>query len=384
MPEATAPSQGAHDAQVAHWQRAFWESTSELLCVIGPNGYFKAVNPAWTALLGYSEDELTAVPYLEFVHPSDHGITEAEAGRPSTPDSARDFTNRFRARDGRYHSLQWVTTPNMPGGIRLASARDVTAALSRAARRGVRARADSDLVEAGISERTAELTAAVKELDAFAYTVSHDLRAPLRAIDGFSRLLVDEHGDSLSPEGVRMLGRVRKNAQQMGSLIDELLRFSRLDRSAPELSVVSPAEIAAEVVSEFAGNAEPCPAVRVEPTPTCRADPVLLHQVYANLIGNACKFTRDAEQPDIVVGCDASGPVPVYFVRDNGVGFDMQYAGRLFGVFQRLHRMEEFEGTGIGLATVQRIVQRHGGKIWADASPGRGATFSFTLESDRG
>jgi PAS domain S-box-containing protein len=242
----------------------------------------------------------------------------------------------------------------------------------------------NETLETRIGKRTADLTAAVSELEAFAYTVSHDLRAPLRAMDGFSRILIEDQAPFLSEAGQKQLVRIRENAQQMGKLIDGLLRFSRINRGSLERREVDPGKIAKQVADDlYAENDQRLP-IAIQPMPLCSAEPVLLRQIYANLIGNALKFSRDVEMPEIVIGCDTATVPPTYFVKDNGAGFDMRYAGRLFGVFQRLHRTEDYEGTGIGLATVQRIVQRHGGRIWAEAQPNLGATFHFTLEDSDG
>ena len=238
----------------------------------------------------------------------------------------------------------------------------------------------NETLETRISRRTADLTSAVSELEAFAYTVSHDLRAPLRAMDGFSRILLEDQAHLLPEAAQRQLVRVRENAQQMGKLIDELLRFSRINRGPMERKEVDPGEIARQVAHDLYGQGDNPLPITIQPMPLCTAEPTLLRQVYANLVGNALKFSRDVKVPEIVVGCDTAQTPPAYFVKDNGVGFDMQYAGRLFGVFQRLHRAEDFEGTGVGLATVQRIVQRHGGRVWAESQPNLGATFHFTLE----
>ena len=170
----------------------------------------------------------------------------------------------------------------------------------------------------------------------------------------------------------------------MGKLIDELLRFSRINRGPMERVKVDPGTIAKQVATDlYAEGDRPLP-ITIEPMPVCRAEPTLLRQVYANLIGNALKFSRNVAVPEIVVGCNTEVKPPVYFVRDNGVGFDMRYAQRLFGVFQRLHRAEDYEGTGVGLATVQRIVKRHGGRIWAESQLNLGTTFHFTLEDSDG
>ena len=243
-----------------------------------------------------------------------------------------------------------------------------------------------------ISERTqrerrmhqlnSDLVEANKELEAFSYSVSHDLRAPLRAIDGFSRILLEECGPTLEEDHRVYLQDVRQNAQQMGQLIDALLSFARLSRQPLKRHPVQMADLVHECL-EFLDGDEQTEKLRVSVSelPPCDADRSLLKQVWQNLIDNALKYSRHRHPAVIEIGWTAeiTGDGPAYFVRDNGTGFDMKYAGKLFGVFQRLHRHEEFEGTGVGLAVVQRILHRHGGRIWADAKPNEGATFYFTV-----
>jgi len=232
-----------------------------------------------------------------------------------------------------------------------------------------------------VAERTAELEAANRELEAFSYSVSHDLRAPLRALNGFSRILLDDHAAVLPPEARRYLTLVADSADQMSRLVDGLLGLSRLSRQGMDLRTVEPAELVARVLRELPPEETAGRYVDfvVGELPPCLADPTLLKQVFANLIGNAIKFTRTRPLARIEVGVRTEAGETVYYVRDNGVGFDPRYADRLFGVFQRLHRAEDYEGSGIGLATVERIVHRLGGRIWAESTPGRGATFSFTI-----
>jgi PAS domain S-box-containing protein len=231
-----------------------------------------------------------------------------------------------------------------------------------------------------LERRADHLEAANRELEAFAYSVSHDLRSPLRAIDGFSRILLDEYTANLDEDGRHYLETVRNNAQQMGKLIDDLLAFSRLGRQQLEKQPVKLEEVARQALAELAGEQGGREVeVVVGELPPAQGDPQLLKQVFLNLLSNALKFTRNCANARVEVGSLMENGRPVYFVKDNGVGFDMQYAGKLFGVFQRLHRAEDYEGTGAGLAIVQRIVHRHGGRIWADAVEGEGATFYFTL-----
>jgi light-regulated signal transduction histidine kinase (bacteriophytochrome) len=236
-------------------------------------------------------------------------------------------------------------------------------------------------LEERVRDRTMELQAANQELEAFSYSVSHDLRAPLRAIDGFSRILLAEFAQSIPPEAQEYLHDVRRNTQKMGQLVDDLLAFSRLGRQPVNLQQVSVFKLVAQCVQELAAINEQPVGVNIAQLPDCQADPALLKQVWINLLSNAMKYSARRESPQVEVGCRA-GDQPglwTYFVKDNGVGFDMRYADKLFGVFQRLHRAEEYDGTGVGLAIVKRIVTRHGGTIWADAEPGRGAAFYFTL-----
>jgi PAS domain S-box-containing protein len=242
---------------------------------------------------------------------------------------------------------------------------------------------NSDL-ENRVRERTAELQAANRELEAFSYSVSHDLRTPLRAVDGFSRLVVKRYGDKFDGEGLRMLGLIRGGAQRMGRLIDDLLAFSRLGRQPLDHALIDMQPLARSVFDELAAL-DPARRLRLDlrPLPPARGTQAMIRQVWVNLLSNAIKFTQHREVGEIEIGARRSGDGGewIYYVRDNGAGFDMRHVARLFGVFQRLHAMEEFEGTGVGLALVQRIVQRHGGRVWAEGETDRGATLSFTLST---
>lgn len=228
-----------------------------------------------------------------------------------------------------------------------------------------------------LERRVAERTA---ELESFSYSVSHDLRAPLRAVDGFSRILEEEYAESLDAEGRRLLGVVRESTTNMGVLIDDLLAFSRLGRQKLNPAPVDLRELAKEVFAELEGvRSERSVDFRVGDLSPTLGDRTMLRQVLANLLANALKFTRSREPAVIEVGMEEVDGQDAYYVRDNGVGFEMEYAEKAFGVFQRLHTTDEFEGTGVGLATVRRVVERHGGRVWADARPGEGATIYFTL-----
>ncbi len=235
-------------------------------------------------------------------------------------------------------------------------------------------------LESRVKQRTSQLEAANKELESFSYSVSHDLRAPLRAIDGFSRMLQEDYRDRLDSEGNRFLKIVRDNSKRMGELIDDLLNLSRLNRKEMHRRVVLVNELLQQVLSDLHSAIENRQIeFIIADLPNCQADASLLTQVWINLLSNAIKYTSKTENAIIEIGFQVIGDEGLYFIRDNGAGFDMQYADKLFGVFQRMHLDHEFEGTGIGLAIVQRIIQRHGGRIWADAKVNHGATFFFTI-----
>jgi light-regulated signal transduction histidine kinase (bacteriophytochrome) len=235
-------------------------------------------------------------------------------------------------------------------------------------------------LEVRVAERTRQLEVSNKELEAFSYSVSHDLRAPLRAVDGFSQAVLEDFGPSIPLEGHRQLNVIRAATQKMGDLIDDLLTFSRLSRQSLSLRPVQTEALVKSVLADLKGQmANRDVKVTVGPLPVCESDPALLKQVWVNLLSNALKYTSKREHATVEVGCIEQESEQVFFVRDNGTGFDMKYSDKLFGVFQRLHRADEYEGTGVGLAIVQRIVHRHGGRVWADAAPELGATFFFTL-----
>lgn len=232
-----------------------------------------------------------------------------------------------------------------------------------------------------VLERTnRELEAANLELESFSYSVSHDLRAPLRAIDGFSRILQEDYGSKLDPEAQRLIDVVRRNSQRMGQLIDDLLGFSRLGRTELQVAPVDMAGLVEEVITE-ARQDDTSQRLRIEVGEVLPAmgDRGLLRQVLANLVDNAVKFTAGRSDPWLQITSQQVGEEVVYRLRDNGAGFDMQYADKLFGVFQRLHPEDQYEGTGVGLALSRRILQRHGGRIWAEGRIEAGATFSFAL-----
>jgi signal transduction histidine kinase len=268
--------------------------------------------------------------------------------------------------------------------VRLPSA--IQRALDEAKEKEARKRAEKDLfslnvqLEQRIVERTTQLEAANKELEAFSYSVSHDLRAPLRAVDGFSKFVLEDYENKLDAEGKRLLNLIRSNIQKMDQLITDLLALSRVARSDMNFSGIDMTQMAISMFNEIAApDVSDKMSLKVDPLPEAYADPTYIRQVWANLIANAIKFSSKEKKPSVKICGRTENGFNVYYVKDNGVGFNPEYAHKLFGVFQRLHKSDDFEGTGVGLAIVQRIIHRHGGKVWAEGAEGKGATFYFSL-----
>ncbi|MGZ3649475.1 MAG: sensor histidine kinase, partial [Syntrophales bacterium] len=234
--------------------------------------------------------------------------------------------------------------------------------------------------EEALRSHAARLEAAYKESESFSYSISHDLRAPLRAIDGFSRMLLKKHGDQFDEDSRRKFKVIRSNAQMMGKLIDDILSLSRLGRKQMSIELLDMDAIVREIWQELhADTANRNINLLVNSIPQGYGDRTLIKQVYSNLLGNAVKFTKLRNPALVEVGGNVHEDENVYYVKDNGAGFDMEYYDKLFGIFQRLHKPDEFEGTGVGLATVQRVIGRHGGRVWAEGKVDEGATFYFSL-----
>ena len=352
----------------------FFNLSLDMFCVAGMDGYFKRLNPAWEATLGFTLSELMQRPFVEFVHPEDRPATEDIARQLAGGSRVVAFENRYLRKDGSYVWLLWNAFPLGERGLIYASARDTTE--RRLAEQKVRQLNDS------LQQQARQLEAANKELEAFSYSVSHDLRAPLRHIQGYADMLQRAAEGQLSEKATRYLRTISEAGNEMGQLIDDLLAFSRDGRSEINLRNIELDGVVRKVIEELEMVTRDRNIVwKISPLPRVKGDPTALRQVFANLIGNAIKYSRNRDPAEIEIGCSGSASDGVViFVRDNGAGFDMQYVHKLFGVFQRLHRSDEFEGTGIGLATVRRMISRHGGRTWAEGELDRGATFYLTLK----
>jgi PAS domain S-box-containing protein len=341
--------------------------------MLDPGGYVASWNTGAERIKGYRADEIIGQHFSRFYTREDleHGKPEKEL--------------RVAAADGRYEDEGWRQCKDGSlfwANIIITALRDKSGALSGFAKvtRDVTERKRTEEV---LRQSSAQLEATNKELEAFSYSVSHDLRAPLRSINGYSRILLEDYAKRLPEEAGNYLRLVSASAQKMGRLVEDLLAFAHLGRRQIKKQAVEPAALVQQCLDELRGEQDGRQIkIIMGNLPPCKAEPALLKQVWTNLLSNAIKYTRNREVATIEIGCrDDRGPSgqQTYYVRDNGVGFDMQYVDKLFGVFQRLHRAEEYEGTGVGLAIVQRIIHRHGGRVWAEAQPGQGATFHFTL-----
>jgi PAS domain S-box-containing protein len=349
-----------------------------------PDGWFSAANRVFCKLLGYTEDELKRLTFADVTHP-DHHAMDREAVRQLQEGQIQSHhtEKRYLKKNGEViwaaRALTKIRSANGEAFYALAMVQDITE--RRVAEEKIR-QLNAEL-ERRVTERTAQLEAANKELEAFSYSVSHDLRAPLRAVNGFAGIVLEEFSPLLPERGRDYLERIRNSGQRMGVLIDDLLEFSRLSRQLINRRSINTVKVVQNVLDElkpqWAGRQV---EIKVGELPVCHGDPALLKQVWVNLISNAVKYTLGREPAIVQIGCTREKGGDIFFVRDNGAGFDMRYADKLFGVFQRLHRLDEFEGTGVGLAIVQRIVHRHGGRVWAHAELNHGATFHFTLEGE--
>jgi PAS domain S-box-containing protein len=338
--------------------------------MLDPEGLVATWNSGAERIKGYREEEILGKHFSTFYPAEDF-----QQGKPQ-----RELATATR--EGRIEDEGWRIKKD---GTRFWANTVITALRDEKGRLQGFGKVTRDMTERRLAEdememRNAQLEAANKELQAFSYSVSHDLRSPLRAIDGFSLALLEDYKGKLDAEGEGNLQRIRAAAGRMGQLIDGMLNLTRISRAGMVLEIVDLSALAREIASELqASQPERQVVFSIAPTLRVKGDPRLLRAVLENLLNNAWKFTSRKPKARIELGAKENGGETVYLIRDNGAGFDMQYADKLFGVFQRLHRDTEFPGNGVGLATVQRIIQRHGGRIWAEAAAGEGATFFFVL-----
>ncbi len=327
---------------------------------VNKDGVFVRMNDTELKWLGYAREELIGRMGPRDLH---------------TPESLKIFLDRFE------HFKQTGVSQNTEYEFRRKDGTVLQVVLNATAIRdkdGNFVMSRSTLFDNTERKRAEQAVQALnKELESFTYSVSHDLRAPLRAVDGFAKMLEEDYGKRLDDEGRRLLGVVRESSQRMGQLIDDLLAFSRLGRQVPAKRRIEMTSLAREVADELAGVTRA--DVALAELPAVGADRALIRQVWTNLIGNALKYSGKRSDPRIEIGGREESSENIYWVRDNGAGFDMRYAAKLFNVFQRLHGQDEFPGTGVGLAIVQRVVTRHGGRAWAEGRPGEGACFYFSL-----
>jgi PAS domain S-box-containing protein len=383
--EELARSRQALETQTLMLQSVL-DSMAEGLVAADEQGKFLIWNPAAVKILGlgstnlpteewsahysvYREDTITPYPSDELP------LVRAIRGEAS---SAQMFVRNPKVDGGKWIEVSGGPLKDKNGALRggVVAIRDITQ--RKADEREIRKL--NEELEGRVAQRTAQLETANRELEAFTYSVSHDLRAPLRHIGGFSRILIEDFGAAMQPEAQHHLQRIQEGTQRMGLLVDGLLNLARVGRHALKLQDSGLNLIVDAVVSLLQPEAEGRAVTwEIAKLASAKCDPVLVQQVFQNLIANALKFTRPRERAVIEVSQRQENGQTVFFVRDNGVGFNMKYNDKLFGVFQRLHRAEDFEGTGIGLATVQRIIHKHGGRVWAEAELDKGATFCFTL-----
>ncbi|MFN8598352.1 MAG: PAS domain S-box protein [Anaerolineae bacterium] len=361
------------------WFRATFEQAAIGIESLSLDGHYLRGNAALSQMLGYSEAELRQRRFSDITQPDDLRreeslLADLLAGRISS----YTIEKRYIRRDDQ---PVWVRVTSSlaegPTPYRISIIEDI----SERKQAEAQIRQLNEDLERRVVERTVQLEASNRELEAFSYSVSHDLRAPLRAIDGFARILTRKAQGVLPTELQRYLDLIRDNAQRMGTLIDDLLTFSRLGRLPLTKQRVNMNQLVRNALLELqAEQAGRRVEIKIGELSDCQGDPALLKQVWLNLLSNALKYTRRSDPATIEIDATTTDTEVLYSVKDNGVGFDMQYADKLFGVFQRFHRQEDYEGTGVGLAIVHRIITQHGGRIWAQAALGSGATFTFVLE----
>jgi PAS domain S-box-containing protein len=367
--------QAVHESEALF--RAIFAGAGIGMALADTTGRLRQTNPALQAMLGYTAKELGAMTFAEFTHPDD--VSSDRAFHAELLAGKRKYyqiEKRYRRKDGQ---LLW-------GRLTASLIRDSQGEPLYAIRlvENITANKEADAeinqLQQDLVQRATELAMANQELESFSYSVSHDLRTPLASIDGYARVVLQDYGPQLPAGALRFLNLIHENALAMSRLIEDLLTFSRMSRQPLNKQSVATADLVRQALVKLSSSQSDRPAeIIIGDLPRCQADPTLLTQVWVNLLSNALKFTGKCSNAHIEIGSSDRENETVYFVKDNGVGFDMEQADRLFGVFQRLHAEEDYPGTGVGLAIVERIIRRHGGRVWAEAQVGRGACFYFTL-----
>ena len=356
-------------------------SSADLVWEVDREGRFTYCSDSVRDVLGYTLEEIEGQRMFEFMTPDECERLKkiyAWVARNRLP--IKDLENKYVKKDGKVIVMLTNGVPIVDGRGKLLGYRGVLKDITEHKQIEEERTRTNEELESRVEERTAQLEDANKELESFSYSISHDLRSPLRAITSFSHIVMEKNSADLDNEARRLLDLVVQNAERMEELIKGLLEFSRMGRQEMRMSRIDMEELADDVFVELTTGA---PGRQVDfklaRLPAARGDRLLIHQVLSNLISNAIKFTAKEEKPRIEIGSRAEAEANVYWVKDNGVGFNTRYADKLFKVFSRLHSSDDFEGTGIGLANVQRILHRHGGRAWAESELGQGATFYFTL-----
>lgn len=354
---------------------SFFNLSIDMLCISDIEGYFKRVNLSWEKILGFKISDLEGKKLIDFVHPDDCKKTKKIFADLALGKKVLNFVNKIRCFDGSYKSIEWRSIP-YENKLIFTVARDITESL----RIHEEIRQLNAELERRVKERTIQLEASNKELESFSYSVSHDLRAPLRAIYGFSKILTEKFSQNLNNEGKEYLNIIINNTNNMNKLIDDLLTFSKISKQGIHITKVNIEEIIKDTFNQIKliykdRNIE----LIIKPLPLANCDLSMIKIVITNFVSNAVKYSSKKEKSIIEFGGYNTDYEAVYYIKDNGVGFNMKYADKLFVVFQRLHSQEEFEGTGVGLALVQRIIHRHKGRVWGEGKLDEGSVFYFSL-----